>query len=362
MRLALTAGGTGGHILPALSVLDALLLRPGAVEEVRWFGPENRGERKIIEARGLRFEHVPSAQVRGRGAVSLVRSGFAVLGGTWRALRGLRAFHPDVVFSTGGYASFPCALAARLLGLPLVVYLPDVSPGWAVKAEMRLASRMATTTEAALAFLPRTKTTVCGYPVRDTFFTTTREDARRALGADPTEKVLLVAGASQGSATINNAVFSGLRSLLNEMRVYHMTGAADYDEAAGFESQLGAELAERYVPAAFRDDLPMLMLAADLAVMRAGASALGELTAAGLPAVVIPGTFAGGHQRDNAKWLADGGAAVVLDESAIARLTDTVLTLINDEERLAAMSAAARRLARPGAADAIADLIVGAAR
>ena len=104
------------------------------------------------------------------------------------------------------------------------------------------------------------------------------------------------------------------------------------------------------------------MLAADLAVLRAGASTLGELTAAGLPAVLVPGTFAGGHQRDNAKWLADGGAAVVLDESAIARLGDTVLALINDESRLAAMSAAANRLARPGAADAIADIIVEAAR
>ncbi|MFN0146492.1 MAG: UDP-N-acetylglucosamine--N-acetylmuramyl-(pentapeptide) pyrophosphoryl-undecaprenol N-acetylglucosamine transferase [Dehalococcoidia bacterium] len=362
MRLALTAGGTGGHIFPALAVLDALRARPGLLEEVRWFGPDNRGERTLVEAAGLRFEAVTSAPVLGRGPLALLRSAFLLLGGTWSAFRKLRAFGPDAVFSTGGYASFPGALAARLLRLPLVVYLPDVSPGWAVRAEMRLASRMATTADAALAFLPRKKTVVTGYPVRDTFLTTTREVARRQLGLDPGEKVLLVAGASQGAAAINRAVFAALPRFLAEMRVYHVTGPAGYDEAAGLGRQLAPELAGRYVPAPFRDDLPVVMLAADLAVLRAGASTLGELTAARLPAVMIPGTFAGGHQRHNAKWLADAGAALIVEESAIAGLADCVFGLINDEERLAAMRAAAKGLARPGAADAIADLIVEAAR
>ena len=225
MRLALTAGGTGGHIIPALAVLDALQAR-GAVDDVRFFGPEDRGERAAVEARGLRFEPVPAAGVRGRGPVRLAKS-LARLGwGMIVALRRLRAFRPDAVFSTGGYGSFPCSVAARLLRRPLVVYLPDVSPGWAVRAETRLATRMATTTEAALRFLPAKKTRVTGYPVRDTFFTCTREAARASLGIAPGERVVLVAGASQGARAINRAVFEALPTLVRNATVLHVTGAA----------------------------------------------------------------------------------------------------------------------------------------
>jgi UDP-N-acetylglucosamine--N-acetylmuramyl-(pentapeptide) pyrophosphoryl-undecaprenol N-acetylglucosamine transferase len=362
VRLALTAGGTGGHIFPALSVLDALEARPGVLSEVCWFGPENRGERAHVEARGLRFERVDAAAVRDRGPLAKAKSGWRLAMGTLTAIRKLRAFRPDAVFSTGGYASFPCALAARLLRKPLIVYLPDVSPGWAVRAEMRLATRMATTAEAALAFLPAKKTMVTGYPVRRAFFEQDRAAARATLGLPPHAKVLLVAGASQGATAINAAIFKNLRTLLNEMYVLHVTGPADADDAAGFESQVGDELAGRYLPAAFRQDMPTAMLAADLAVMRAGASVLGELPAAGLPSVLIPGTYAGGHQRDNANWLAQNGAAVVLEESEINRLADLVLSLIEDESRVETMRASVRALARPAAAEAIADLIVEVAK
>jgi UDP-N-acetylglucosamine--N-acetylmuramyl-(pentapeptide) pyrophosphoryl-undecaprenol N-acetylglucosamine transferase len=271
------------------------------------------------------------------------------------------AFRPGVVFSTGGYASFPACVAARLLFRPVVVYLPDVSPGWAVRAEARLATRMATTTDAALSFLPRRKTVVTGYPVRAAFFAQTREQARESLGIATSERVLLIAGASQGATAINAAVFAHLRDFLADLTVFHITGQADIDEAGGYESQVG-DLAARYHPAAFRDDLPTLMLAADLAVMRAGASTLGELTAATLPAILVPGTFAGGHQRENAAWLANGGAAVVLEERDLRRLADTVSELFDEPGRLDTMRAAAARLARPDAAQAIANLVLEVAK
>src|SRR5690606_5359939 len=114
MRLALTAGGTGGHILPALAVLRAIEQLRGPVE-TRFFGPDNRGERRLVEARGLRFERVPSAGIRGKNPIELAKGSMHLGRGLAAALRGLRTFRPDVVFSTGGYASFPCSLAARLL-------------------------------------------------------------------------------------------------------------------------------------------------------------------------------------------------------------------------------------------------------
>jgi UDP-N-acetylglucosamine--N-acetylmuramyl-(pentapeptide) pyrophosphoryl-undecaprenol N-acetylglucosamine transferase len=356
MRLALTAGGTGGHVMPALAVMEAVRARNPGVE-VRFFGPEDRGERKMVEGRGVGFVPVPSAAVRGRGPLRLARSAWRIAAGVAVATRQLRKYRPDVVFSTGGYASFPCSVAARILRRPLVLYLPDVTPGWAVRAEQRLATRLATTTEAALAHLPRRKTTVTGYPVRAAFFARTREQARAALGVAPGERVLLVAGASQGARAINAAVFAALRPLVAEATVFHVTGADEYDEAAGLESRLGGELAKRYRPAAFRDDLPDVMLAADLAVMRAGASTLGELTAAALPAILVPGTYAGGHQRHNAEWLVQHGAAVLLEERELGSFAERVLELLGDDARRATMRKAAASLARPDAADRIAAIV-----
>ncbi len=361
MKIALTAGGTGGHIYPAFSVLDSLEAALGADLEVAFFGPENRGERAIVEARGLRFVNIPAAAVRGRGPARLVKSGFQLSAGLVTAIRKLRSFRPDAVFSTGGYASFPASLAARILRKPLVVFLPDVSPGWAVRVEQRLATRMATTTDAALQFLPAAKTVVTGYPVRAAF-AISREEARARLNIPREAKVLLVAGASQGASAINQAIFAALRPLLAEAWVLHVTGAADIETANSHRAALGDELAARYFPAPFREDLPVAMKAADLAVMRAGASVLGELPAARLPALLVPGTFAGGHQRDNSGWLESHGAAHSIEEANLDTLAGEAQRLLRNGVDLARMRVAAGQLDRPNAAKDIAELVMEVAR
>lgn len=362
MRLALTGGGTGGHIFPALAVLEAVRAASSTPVEVCFFGPENRGERPLVESAGVRFEAVPSAGLRGRGPIGLARSAWSLLSGVAIAVRKLRSFGPDVVFSTGGYGSFPGSLAARVLRRPLVVYLPDVHPGWAVKAERMLATRMTTTTEAALEFLPAKKTVVTGYPVRETFFTLSRDDARARLGIAADERVVVVAGASQGARAINSAVFHALLTICRKATVVHVTGEAGLPAAREVREALPADLRDRYQPAAFRSDLPVLMLAADIGVFRAGASVLGELPAAALPSVLIPGTFAGGHQRNNARWLEENGAALVLEEQGIEALADRISQLLDDGARREAMRAAARSLARPDAAAAIAAVVMEVAR
>lgn len=357
MRVALTAGGTGGHIFPAISVLEALRARHGADLDVRFFGPTNRGEREMVAPTGVPFEAIPSAAVRGRGPAGLAKSAFQLLRGIALGVRKLRAYKPDVVFSTGGYASFPASLAAKLLRKPLVVYLPDVKPGWAVRVEQRLATRMATTTEAALAYLPAKRTVVTGYPVRPEFFTQSREAAREALGIAAGERVLLIAGASQGSQSINEVVFANLGALLRTGFVVHITGSADYSRAERLRGELPADVATNYQIAAFRNDLPTAMLAADLAIMRAGASVIGELPAAGLPALLVPGRFAGGHQRDNAKWLEDHGAAEIVEQDNLDLLVPRTIALLGNPERLSEMRTAASALARPDAAADIATLL-----
>lgn len=358
MKLALTAGGTGGHIFPAMAVLDAARSRYGEGLEVRFFGPDSRGEREMVAPHGLSFERIPSAAVRGKGPLQLLRGALSLATGIALATAKFLRWRPDVVFSTGGYASFPATVAARLTLRPLVVYLPDVTPGWAVRAEARLATRMATTADAALAHLPASKTTVTGYPVRQAFFDTSRDEARAVLGLPANARMLLVAGASQGARSINAAIFEGLPALTRACFVAHVTGSADLDTAEQVRATLPAEQQARYVPAAFRSDLPVAMLAADLAIMRAGASVLGELTAAGLPALLVPGTFAGGHQADNARWLADQGAAEVVTEEQLENLGPRALALLGNPSRLQEMRARAASLVRPGAAEAIVDILV----
>ena len=339
MKIALAAGGTAGHIYPALATLSALRADGGPVR-ARFFGPDDRGERDLVAGHDVPFERVPAAPIRGRAPLALARSLARTAAGVVAALRALRHFRPQVVLSTGGYGSFPPSVAARILRLPLVVFLPDVEPGLAVRAEVRLATRVATATEAALGQLPADKTSVTGYPVRAAF-QRGHTDARSQLGLCPDERVLLIAGATQGARAINDATFAALPRLCQAATVLHITGPDALAEAQAAHAALPKDLRTRYQPSAFRDDLPALMLAADLAVMRAGASVLGELPAARLPAVLVPGTFAGGHQRANARWLSDRGAAVVLEEADITDLAENVLSLLSDDSARGTMADAA---------------------
>ncbi len=355
MKIALAAGGTAGHIFPALATLGALRASGGPVE-ARFFGPDNRGERALVQGHDVPFETIPAAPLRGRSPVALARGLARTALGVATALRAVRRFDPNVMLSTGGYGSFPASVAARVLRLPLVVFLPDVEPGLAVRAESRLATLIAAATEGALPRLPAAKAVVSGYPVRDAF-RTSREDARAGLGWSDGERVLLVAAGTQGARAINRAVWEALPRLCEAARVVHVTGSAAADEATAEHEALPGELRDRYEPAPFRDDLPVLMVAADLAVMRAGASTLGELPAAGLPAVLVPGTFAGGHQRENARWLAERGGAVLLEEADLDALEGHILGLLGDDGRRAGMAEAARAAGHADGAERLATIL-----
>ena len=355
MRVAIAAGGTGGHIYPAISVVEALRQRAPETE-VRVFGPDNRGERAMVEGAGLTLDRIPAAAMRDRSLWSVFRGGLRIVRGIALSWWKLWRFKPDVVFSTGGYGSFPQSVAAWLLRKPLVVFLPDVAPGWAVKAERRFATRMTTSTDQALQHLPAGKTSVTGYPVRSAFFTTDRDAMHAALGTGDGDPILLVAGASQGAQALNRAVFARLAELAGRAHVVHITGAGGLAEAEAAKRDLG-DLCDRYQPFAFRGDLPAVMVAADLAVLRAGASILGEVPAAGLAAILLPGEYAGAHQRGNALWLTEAGAAELLTEAEIAGLAEKVLSILGDSGRLERMRAASRLLAKPQAADTIAAIL-----
>ena len=274
---------------------------------------------------------------------------------------------PDGIFTTGGYVAVPVLLAAAPLGIPVVLWDGNVVPGRAVRATARLADVIAVsfraTCEALASAAPGVPCYLTGTPIRDTR-AIDREAARARFGIPGGVRVLLIFGGSQAVRRFNAAVAEALPHLVERVAVVHVTGDDGYAAALTTREALPTERRDRYLPFPFlRDDMLTALAAADLVVGRAGSSTLAEVTALGLPIVIVPYPHAAGHQSANARQLVEAGAGRLVDDADFG--PGTLLeaaSLLDDPATHAAMSAAARSLGRPGAADAVADLVVAAAR
>lgn len=365
MRLVLSGGGTGGHVYPALTVAGAVReqLPAGEALDLLYVGTLAGNESQIVERAAVPFRDVSAAPIRGRLPWQMAANAAKIAAGARQARKILGDFAPQVVLSTGGYASIPVALAARGKKVPLAVYLPDLSPGWAVRAIAKLAQRVAATAVESLRRLPSDKTIVTGYPVRREFYEADRSSGRERLGLGPEEKVLFISGGSTGAQRINRAVASEISGLLELCEVVHVSGPGDEAWLREIKEGLPNGLGKRYhLHGYMHDEMPWAMAAADLAVCRSGASVIGELPALGLPAVLVPLPLAGAHQRINARYLEKHGAATILEEESLDDVLPVVGSLLHDEERLREMRDASRRLARPNAAARIASIIMELAK
>jgi len=364
MRVIFCGGGTGGHVYPALAVADALAHELNGGLEALFVGSRAGAERELVTRAGLPFRTVTAAAVRGRSPWGFAAGLTKLAQGTFEARTMLREFRPQVILTTGGYASVPVAVAARSVDhIPLVVFLPDVRPGWAVRFMARLARRVAVTTPRSLPFLPAGKAVVTGYPVRPAFSQATKTEARHRLLLPDEERVLFVAGATQGARTLNQIVAKHLSQVLELCQLIHISGRGHHARLERLRQDLPERLRHRYhLHPYLYEDLPWAMAAADLAVMRSGASVMGELPALGLPAVLVPYPYAGGHQRFNAQYLAEAGAALLVEDNKLNGFLPLVGELLADEQRRAAMAEAARGLARPDAARDIARILLEVAR
>jgi UDP-N-acetylglucosamine--N-acetylmuramyl-(pentapeptide) pyrophosphoryl-undecaprenol N-acetylglucosamine transferase len=341
-----------GSQLPTLSPTDLL-----------WIGSQGGIEEQMVRRAGLEFVGLAAGGLRGKRLLALMRNATQIFGSIGRAQGVLARFRPDVVFVTGGYACVSVTLAARLQRVPVLVYLPDIVPGLAIRFLSRFASRIAVTTEESYHYLRRDKVTVTGYPVRSETFSADRDHARRALGLARDELTLLVFGGSRGARSINRAVVAGLGELLPVCQIVHVSGRLDADWVAGVAKGLPEAMRDRYQHFAYLHDMPLALVAADLAVSRAGAATMGEYPAAGLPAVLVPYPYSGQHQQPNADYMERNGAAVVVrDVELEEKLVPTILSLLTDRETLASMSESAKAMARKDAAEAIAEQLWRAAR
>ena len=360
MRLALSGGGTAGHIYPCLAVASALRQRLAQRDEplaLLYLGVRGRLDEEILAGESVEFRAVRASALRVRSPIRFGKGIGDLAIGAVQARGHLRRFRAQAVFATGGYVSAPVALAARSLRRPLLVYLPDVRPGWAVRMMARLATRVAATTDESLPYLPRGKAIVSGYPARPDFSQAAKEEGRRRFALDPGVKTLLVSGGSQGAHALNQVVADNLSTLLELCQIIHVSGTDDFDGLKRRSDILSEPVRRRYHLHAYMPEMALAMAAADLALMRSGASTLGELPLAGLPAVLVPGPFS--DQAANASYLAGRGAATVLTQDRlVAEAVPLIKALLQDEARLSAMSQAMRSLARPDSADRIAAMLM----
>ena len=347
-RVAIAAGGTAGHVVPALAVADALRAR-GA--DVIFLGGE-RAEAELVPAAGYPFHRLNVTGIDRHNPLKAVRA-VALAGRASRQARQiLRREGIDAVVGGGGYVAGPAGLAAAGLRLPLVLTEADSHLGIANRALAPLAKRVYLAFPIEGRKPPRYE--VVGRPIPAGTGEGDPVAAKRRFGLPDDRPCLLVFGGSLGARTINFAAVEAFGSGA-PCSVLHAAGRRDYDELRARLEAAGPPDHYRLEPyvTPFADALA----AADLAVARAGGSVF-ELAAAGIPSVLVPYPHAtADHQSGNARWMADAGAAVVIPDHELdgPRLAREVGALLGSPERLVSMSRAARELARPDAADRIAD-------
>lgn len=359
MRVIFTCGGSAGHVNPALSVAKQFETHhPGC--EILFVGAVGGMEERLVTQAGypIRTVHVSTFE-RGFSWKILkhdLRSAVMVPVGQHEAAAILDEFRPDLVVGTGGYASFPAVREAARRHIPTAIHESNAFPGLTTRT---LAGRvdlvMVGFPEAAAYYDGVAKrVAVTGTPVREEFFSLTRQQARLELGLSDTQPLVISFWGSLGAGHMSKRTVDLIERWVNEGRRFHYIHSAgrDIDEMPDDLKNRGIQVTDEEVRA-YIDDMPRVMAAADLVLCRAGASTIGELTVLGKPAILVPSPFVtANHQYKNAKVLADRGGVVLIEEEGCTgdKLYDTIMELLADGSRRAAMSRAMKELAAPNAA------------
>ena len=349
--MLIAAGGTGGHIYPAIAVAHEIMRRDGAAT-VRFVGTANGLETRLVPAAGFQLSLIESTglvnmawRARARGLSVLPKSLLA-------ARRLVREFRPDVAIGAGGYVSGPVLLVAALSRVRTLIMESNAVPGFTNRRLIRFVDKAAASFEATLPYFGR-KGVVTGNPVRREFFDIP------AKVRDPANFELLLFGGSQGSRVINEAMIAALPFLALQrarLQVTHQTGKLEFERVGAAYERAGWVMnvkVREYI-----DDMVMAFGKADLIIARAGATTSAELAAAGRAAIMVPlpGQL---EQRRNAEVLRDGGAArmILQPELSGERLAQEIAALVSAPGQITTMEAAVRRFARPNAAAATVDLV-----
>jgi len=351
-------------VYPALTVAEQFAAAP---DEVTFVGTPDGLEARIVPAAGVRFRPLAASGFDRARPVTLVTSSLRIAASTVRAWRWLGAERPDAVIGFGGYVSIPVGLAAALRRVPLVLHEQNSVPGIANRVLSRFAEAVAVTyEESAPSFAHPGRVVVTGNPVRRAVLDADRDAGRRSLGLSTDAPVLLVFGGSRGARHLNSALVALRDQLLAVpgLQIIHVAGKAEASSVSAALYQSGGDGGGRWRVLEYLDDMGSALAACDLVVARAGATSIAEITALGVPSVLVPYPYAtDDHQTKNARTLVAHGAAEVIADADLdgQRFGDAVVRLLGDAEVRATMAAASRALGRPDAASRVADLARSAA-
>jgi len=352
MHVLLAAGGTAGHVEPALNVADALRRKVPSIA-ITVLGGERGLESTLVPARGYELVTVPSVPMPRRPGRDLVALPSRLRRSVRETSRILRERAVDVVVGFGGYAAVPAYLAARREHLPLVIHEANARPGWANRLGARFATDVYSSFPDAMP-----GSAPMALPLRSSIAhldrAASRTEARRTFGLSESGSVLLVFGGSQGAQRLNAAVEGALPVLrAADIEVLHAYGSRNEPPSP----ETG------YRPQAFIERMDLAYAAADLAVTRAGAMTCAELAAVGLPAVYVPLPIGNGEQRLNAMPVVSAGGGLLVDDADLTAewLADNAVLVMHDEARLSGMSEAAARHGVRDADEQLADAVLRAA-
>ena len=359
-----TGGGTAGHLFPCIAVAEQV--RKAAPDaELLFIGTRRRLDAELLPQYGYPFEPITAEGFPYGLSFHAVGSALSLIRGFAQARSILKRFRPAVTFAAGGYVAAAVIPAARSLGIPAAIHASDAMPDRANRFVSRWAARITVAWPAAQAQFPADRTEYTGQPLREELFRYTRDEARRVFDLRDDRFTLLVTGGSQGARRLNTALLQALPRLLEreDIQILHLSGAGEHAAVAA-EAGAMALPTDRYRLLPYSQEMGAALRAADLVVMRCGASSVSEAAAFGLPMILVPLPHAGGHQRLNAEPMAAAGAGILVEDSALdgQEMADLVLALHDDPPRLSAMAEASRGCGRPDAAKRIAEIVLQLAR
>lgn len=363
-------GGTAGHVSPGLAIAQALVDIGHPAASIHYVGSERGIETQMVPAAGFALTVLPGRGIQRRFTRDNIGAVLGLVRAFGQAFVLLGRMRPHVVVALGGYASVPAACAATIRRIPIVVAEQNAVPGLA----NRLVSKFAKVSAVSFADTRLPRAVVTGNPVREEIrgldVEAARDAAREDLGISPHQVMIAVFGGSLGARRINTAVLQLAKDWQNRNDVYirHVIGERDWDRHHDAVTQLAAANqtgAMRYEAVRYEHDMASLYAAADVIVCRSGASSVAELTSVGVASVLVPLPGApGDHQTANAQALVGAGAAKLIVDGALdaTMLGEVLDPLVRDRSTRRTMAAAARRLARPDAAEAVAKLVEEHAR
>ena len=349
MKAIISGGGTGGHIYPALAVANHLLAEGW---DILYVGAGNSLEEKIMDRKNIDFKAISVAPIPRKPGLKLPAAVIKGTAGFFQSLRAIRKFKPDIILGTGGYVAGPVVLAGCFCRTKTLIHEQNAFPGLTNRILARFVDRVALNFSEAANFLPQKKKdkyVLTGNPVREKIYKTTRREGLKKLNLADNKITLLTFGGSQGAESINQAMIDVCQYMGGEsgVQIIFVTGKNKYDSVL---EQLGkTEKETNIIVKPYLYNIEYAYAVADLVISRAGATGLAEITACGIPAILIPYPHASGnHQHYNARVLEDNEAALLLPDKELCGelLLEKIIELINNRPLLQEMKKNSKQLGK----------------